>query len=228
MGAADPTVASLALAAAGGLAGSFHCLGMCGAFPLALSSGAPRRRVSRQLLYQLGRVNALVFIGAISGALGAAVLAGSSTILATRILSVFAGAVMLSLGFEMLGWTGGLTSRLAFAVSGAIARPLQSVIRSPSPVAPLALGVANAFLPCHLVYAFAAQAAATATPVAGMLTMLAFGAGTVPALLGLGLFGGSMSARTRGRFDRVVALALLVYGVILFGRAFSAGPGHVH
>ncbi len=221
-------MAGYALAAAGGMAGSLHCLGMCGAFPLALASGPRPRRVARQLLYQLGRVNALIFIGAVSGALGATVLAGSSLFVATRVLSVFAGTVMVVLGLEMLGWTTGLTNRLAVIVNGAVARPLRGVIASPSPAAPLALGVLNAFLPCHLVYAFAAQAAASATPVAGMLTMLAFGAGTVPAMLGLGLFGGSVSARVRGGFDRFVAIALVAYGLILFGRAFLTGEGHVH
>ncbi len=224
----DPTAAGYALAAAGGLAGSLHCLGMCGAFPLALASEVPQRRVGRQLLYQLGRVNALVFIGAVSGALGATVLAGASLGFAARALSVFAGTVMVVLGVEMLGWISGLTGRIALAVNAVVARPLRAVIASPSPAAPLALGVLNAFLPCHLVYAFAAQSAASGTPVAGMLTMLAFGAGTVPAMLGLGLFGGSISARVRGGFDRFVAIALVVYGAVLVVRGLLFSAGHHH
>jgi sulfite exporter TauE/SafE len=226
---AEPSGAGYALAFAGGLAGSLHCLGMCGAFPLALAR-APGGRVGRQLLYHLGRLNALAFIGAISGALGATLLAGAPIAMASRVLALGAGVVMVVLGLEMLGLTTALTSRLAVAVNAAVARPLRGVIASPSLAAPLALGCLNAFLPCHLVYAFAAQAAVSGTPLAGMMTMLAFGAGTVPAMFGLGLFGGTISAGVRAGFDRVVAVALIGYGMIVASRFFLdvATTGHVH
>lgn len=224
----DPSVGGYVLAVAGGAAGSLHCLGMCGAFPLALAAGHSRHRVARQLLYQLGRLNALVFIGAVSGALGAALLLGAPLAVAARILATVAGLVMILLGVEMLGWATGLTNRLALAVNAAVARPLRGVIASPSLAAPLALGVLNAFLPCHLVYAFAAQAAASGTPSTGALTMLAFGAGTVPAMLGVGLFGSGMSAAARVRFDRFVAVALLLYGALLIARPLLPAAGHAH
>jgi sulfite exporter TauE/SafE len=59
-----------------GLAGSLHCVGMCGMFPWTLAGHAPNRPLARQLLYNRGRVNTRVVIGALSGALGA-VLVGS-------------------------------------------------------------------------------------------------------------------------------------------------------
>ena len=223
-----PPGAAYALAFAGGLAGSLHCLGMCGAFPLALAGGAPGRRIGRQLLYHLGRLNVLAFIGAISGGLGATLVAGTSMAMAARGLALGAGAVMVVLGLEMLGVTTALTSRLAVGVSTMLARPLRGVLASPSPWAPLLLGGLNAFLPCHLVYAFAAQAAVAGTPQAGALTMLAFGAGTVPALLGLGAFGGRISVAVRSGFDRVVAVALVGYGLIVAARFFAVTGGHGH
>ena len=59
------------VAFAGGLLGSVHCLGMCGGFPLALAR--TRSGLRTQLLYNLGRLNSLLFVGVASGALGAAV-----------------------------------------------------------------------------------------------------------------------------------------------------------
>ncbi|MBU6283754.1 sulfite exporter TauE/SafE family protein, partial [bacterium] len=41
----------LVVAFLGGLAGSLHCVGMCGGFPLALARGASPRPWARQLLY---------------------------------------------------------------------------------------------------------------------------------------------------------------------------------
>ena len=229
MSAVDASLGGYAIAAVGGFAGSLHCLGMCGAFPLALSARGRGSRVVRQLLYQLGRVNALVFIGVLSGLAGATLVAGTSFAVASRVLAAVAGGVMIALGVEMLGLVRGLTGRVAFAIQGAVARPLRGIIASSSPAAPVALGMLNAFLPCHLVYAFAAQAAASGTPVAGGLTMLAFGAGTVPALLALGLFGESISPQFRRRFDRIVAGALIAYGLVLVATAaLASGGGHAH
>lgn len=224
----EPAGAAYALAFAGGVAGSLHCLGMCGAFPLALGAGSPKRRIARQVLYHVGRVNALAFIGAVSGALGAVLLIGGPIALASRILALVAGAVMVVLGLEMLGVTTALTSRLALAVNATIARPLRGAISSPSFAAPLALGGLNAFLPCSLVYAFAAQAAVSGTPVDGMLTMLAFGLGTVPAMLGLGLLGHRISAGVRLGFDRAVAVSLVVYGIVTASRIFLEPASHAH
>jgi hypothetical protein len=49
------------------------------------------------------------------------------------------------------------------------------------------LGVALGFLPCGFLYAALAAAAATADPLQGALAMLAFGLGTVPALVLVGI-----------------------------------------
>ena len=66
----DAAVVAYLLIFLGGVAGSLHCVGMCGAFPLAVSGGASGRNLTRQVLYNVGRLNALVFIGAVSGAAG--------------------------------------------------------------------------------------------------------------------------------------------------------------
>ncbi len=51
------------------------------------------------------------------------------------------------------------------------------------------LGVALGFLPCGILYAALAAAAATASPWYGATAMFCFGLGTVPALFAVGLFG---------------------------------------
>jgi sulfite exporter TauE/SafE len=59
--------------------------------------------------------------------------------------------------------------------------------------------------------------------------MLAFGAGTVPAMLGIGLAGERLPGWLRQGADRVVAVLLVAYGLVLAaqGALFTAG-GHVH
>jgi sulfite exporter TauE/SafE len=212
----------------GGLAGSLHCVGMCGGFPLALAGARAARPVRRQLLYNAGRLHALVFIGALSGAAGAAVVTVAPLRAVERALALGAGAVMVLAGLEMLGLTTRL-GRAGAALAGAtVGRVLAGVLRSGSPAAPLALGVFNAFLPCQLVYAFAARAASTASVTDGMLTMLAFGLGTVPAMLALGV--GRLLARpaVRAGLTRVSAVAVLLFGLMTIARGLDALPHALH
>ena len=218
----------------GGLAGSLHCVGMCGAFPLALTgaaSGAARsRNLWRQILYNVGRLNTLIFIGAISGALGAVFVAAGPMRLFARLLAIIAGTFMIVVGLEGLGVLAQITSRGAAIAQATVGRALGGVMRSRSPVAPLALGVFNAFLPCQLIYAFAARAASTASVADGMLTMLCFGLGTVPAMLSLGVAGVLARPTVRARLSIAAGVLVIAFGVLTMLRGFDVLPhaGHLH
>lgn len=86
----------------GGLAGSLHCVGMCGAFPLALARARQQGNLARQVLYNAGRLNTLAFVGALSGGLGAALVASPSVQLAERLLARPALRSRLSLAAGVL------------------------------------------------------------------------------------------------------------------------------
>jgi sulfite exporter TauE/SafE len=138
-----------------------------------------------------------------------------------------AGVVLIGVGLELLGLARVVPARLADLARRTIGRALRLVIQSRSRAAPLALGVFNAFLPCHLVYAFAAQAAHAGTPATGALTMLAFGAGTVPLMATLGV-AGQWAPRLARHTTRPAGLVMLVFGVVMLLRAsgWLDGQGH--
>ena len=211
----------------GGLAGSLHCVGMCGGFPVALGARARRRNLLRQILYNAGRLNALVFIGALSGAAGAALVAGGSVRTLERGLATVAGAFMVVVGLEMLGVLAQVTSRGAAIAQATVGRLLGGVIHSRSLAAPLALGVFNAFLPCQLIYAFAARAASTASVSDGMLTMLCFGLGTVPAMLSLGVARVLARPSVRVRLGRAAGILVIAFGLVTLLRGLDLMP-HAH
>lgn len=223
-------VLSLVTVFLGGLAGSLHCVGMCGGFPLALARGGTSNRLLRQVLYNFGRLNTLVFIGAVSGAAGAVVVAAGPAHGVERLLAILAGSFMIVVGLEVLGVLSQITGRGAALAQATVGRWLAGVIRSPSLAAPLALGVFNAFLPCQLIYAFAARAASTASVVEGMLTMLCFGLGTVPAMLALGAAGFLARPAVRARLSVASGLLIIVFGVVTLLRGFEVLPhaAHVH
>jgi sulfite exporter TauE/SafE len=212
----------------GGIAGSLHCVGMCGAFPLALGGGGAQNRLLRQLLYNLGRLHTLVFIGAVSGAAGAALVGIAPVRAVEQALAVLAGTIMIVVGLEVLGVLAQLSNRAVALVQATVGRLLGGVMRSRSLAAPLALGVFNAFLPCQLIYAFAAYAAGTASISAGMLTMLAFGLGTMPAMLALGLARVLARPALRARLSLMSGVVVIVFGVVTLLRGFDVLPHRHH
>ena len=95
---------------------------------------------------------------------------------------------------------------------------MRSLQTSQSPAAPVAFGVFNGFLPCPLVYAFAAQAASTAAPLSGLLVMLSFGLGTFPAMLMMGGVGRVLAPAWRQRGVWLAGSFILLLGLITLGR----------
>jgi uncharacterized protein len=165
------------------LAGSLHCVAMCGGFVCMLRGGP-----GRQLVYNLGRVCSYLFIGALAGHAGMFLVelcGAQNAIAAQRVLALLSGLLMVVVGLQFAGllrhaaprWPGALVSRL---------RPL---LQAPGLAPPLALGTLNGWLPCPLVYAFAAQAASSGNAAAGATLMFWFGLGTFPAMLAAAALG---------------------------------------
>jgi hypothetical protein len=171
-----------------GFAGSVHCVGMCGGFACAIGRDTRGRAatVRRHLLYNLGRVTSYAFIGAACGTLGLVLVGhdggGAGASAAQRVLALMSGALMVLIGLQFLGVLAHGPARLG-EVTERLARALRGALNVPGPAMPLAFGVLNGLLPCPLVYAFAAQAAASGGPAAGVSLMLLFGLGTFPAML---------------------------------------------
>jgi uncharacterized protein len=161
-------VTQLAVIFLAGMAGSFHCVGMCGGFACALGRdprGSRAATVLRHLLYNTGRVVSYMFLGTLAGLLGATLMTGDGTGLAVtgqRVLAVLAGVLMIVMALQLLGLLQRLHVAAGDAVARSVAVPLRGLLGAPGRGAPLAFGVFNGFLPCPLVYAFVALAAASA------------------------------------------------------------------
>ncbi|MCE7989454.1 MAG: sulfite exporter TauE/SafE family protein [Caldilinea sp. CFX5] len=214
------------------LAGISHCAGMCG--PLVSAFVLHRRQqraevTSPLLTFQLGRLTTYVLLGLVAGALGAAV---RLTVVAQgwqSAMSIVMGLLMLVAGLNLLGWWPThftiLPARLLYRVNGWIRRTLHQQ----HPTATFALGLSNGLLPCAAVYAVLLLAATTGDALRGALTMFIFGLGTLPALLGVGLFAAQAGLRLRGQLYRVAALLIVLVGLqlTLRGLALSQHVAHV-
>jgi sulfite exporter TauE/SafE len=221
-----------------GFAGSFHCIGMCGGFACALGIGQVERSsaIVRQLLYNLGRLTTYAFIGVLAGSMGQALCTSAgvtNTVIdgplstSQQLLSVASGVLMLLMALQFFGFRRLDHVAVGFG-GGAFVSSFRAMLAAPGLAAPLAFGVFNGFLPCPLVYAFAAQATATAHGLSGMLTMIAFSLGTFPAMLMMGGVGRAIGPAWRRRGVRLAGGFILVFGLITLGRGLLPLMGHEH
>lgn len=215
-------VSTHALIFVAGIAGSMHCVGMCGGFACALAPD-PRGRaatVRRHLVYNGGRVFTYCFLGAVAGWIGGELLASP----AQRLLAIVSGVLMVYIGLQFFGIFVPREMRPVGVIGIVDVSALRTMLKSPRPAAPLAFGVLNGFLPCPLVYAFAAQAASSGGALPGLGVMLAFGLGTFPAMLAMGGAGAWLRGRhagaTRWRLHGVRAAGafIVLLGVITLVR----------
>jgi uncharacterized protein len=223
---------------AAGFAGSFHCLGMCGGFACGLGRD-PRGRgatVLRHLIYNSGRLTTYCFLGALAGALGQVVctrqgtifmLLGGSLDAAQRILAIVAGLLMITMALQFFGLLQAFHRLTVGFGTSTIATSLRSLMTARSHAAPLAFGVFNGFLPCPLVYAFAAEAASTSQALAGFLTMVSFGLGTFPAMLMMAGVGRVLAPAWRQRGVWLAGSCILLLGIVTLGRGILPFDAHV-
>jgi sulfite exporter TauE/SafE len=184
-----------------GLIGSAtHCAGMCGPFvlsqvatrmeqvPLAAMSEWRRLSGAALLPYHLGRATTYAALGAVGGAAAGALAGWGGFRFLAALLLACAALFLLAMAVPRLkAVLGGSTGESWWSrTMGAWARPL---FAHPTGLRGYALGVALGFIPCGLLYAALAAAAATADPLAGAFAMLAFAAGTAPALVAVGAIG---------------------------------------
>ncbi len=224
---------------AAGFAGSFHCIGMCGGFACALGRdprGGGGATVLRHLFYNSGRLTTYCFIGALAGALGQVIctrqgatlmLPSGSLDTAERALAVVAGLLMIAMALQFFGLLQAF-HRLAVGFGGSVfAMSLRSLLTTRSRAAPLAFGVFNGFLPCPLVYAFAAEAVSTGQALPGFLTMASFGLGTFPAMLMMGGLGRILAPAWRQRGVWLAGSCILLLGIITLGRGVLPLGAHL-
>jgi sulfite exporter TauE/SafE len=223
---------------AAGFAGSFHCIGMCGGFACALGRDPHGHgaTVLRHLLYNTGRLTTYCFLGGLAGALGQVIctpqgmtvsLVGGSLDAAQRILAIVAGLLMIAMALQFFGLLQGLHRLVIGFSSSAFAVALRSLLTAHGRTAPLAFGVVNGFLPCPLVYAFAAEAASTAGVLPGFLTMASFGLGTFPAMLMMGGVGRVLAPVWRQRGVWLAGSCILLLGLITLGRGILPLAAHI-
>ncbi len=240
-------ISNLVLAFVTGIISSFgHCLGMCGGIVAIYSARQAAQitaadnkpgllaRIVSFLPLHLGRITTYTFFGALIGLAGSLLDQVSGMMGWQGVFSILVGIAMLLVALSLMGFLPPIeVALLSMSAGNSPMARMRGLFGKRSFLSTLTLGILWGFLPCGLVFAMLVLAARTQTIWGGALTMLFFGLGTVPTLLGFGLAANLLSPKLRGGLQKFAALLILLFAVqtILRGLAvahlipsFSFGP----
>jgi sulfite exporter TauE/SafE len=205
---------ALLMAFLAGLLGSGHCLGMCGSLVSAffIRFVPPHARMGAILAYHGGRIGVYALVGALAGALGMALTSTGLIGKVQGVLQIIVGLVVIALGVDLLGlrwfrvsydfWPMNRLQR--FFVRAGESGPIRGAWVG---------GMINGVMPCSLTLAMAVKATATESAPSGALLMLAFGVGTLPAMLFVSTLFGRLGATLRGHLLKAAAVVVIALGV---------------
>lgn len=219
-----------------GLMGAAHCVGMCAGIVGALSSQQakhhnlslgqlthPKQKSSpfaQQLMlvlsYNVGRISSYTLAGAVVGGFssGLGLLFNIDAYL--LFLRAIAGLMMVATGLYIAQfWTGVMKveyiGKFIWRGLAPIAQKLVPVRTSPQAIL---AGLLWGWLPCGLVYSTLTWSVAANSALEGGLIMLAFGLGTLPALLSMGMAATQLSYWVQKKAVRQFSgIILIVFGV---------------
>lgn len=175
-----------------GLLGGGHCIGMCGGFVSAVSVYLPQQKSNKLIFlftYNTGRILSYAIAGVLAGLLGASSFFLNHILPIQNILYLLSSGMLILLGLYLAGIWHGLT--YLEKIGGVLWQHIQPYSKKFIPIKnlkhALILGGLWGWLPCGLVYSVLIAAIATGSALNGGLLMLAFGLGTLPTLLAMGL-----------------------------------------
>ncbi|OEY68046.1 cytochrome biogenesis protein [Marinobacter sp. X15-166B] len=203
-----------------GFLGSTHCLGMCGGISASLSMALPvgrgfRVRQTLMLLaFNGARIASYVLIATLIALLSTQASAQWGPLgLGLRTL---AGVLLILMGLSMAQWWQGIryVEKLGAPVWARLAPLTARLLPVRHPVQALALGSLWGWLPCGLVYSTLGWAALQPSVAGAAGTMLFFGLGTLPSMLGTGFAARSITRlRSHTGFRSITGTLLILFGV---------------
>lgn len=216
--------ASYLAAAIIGLFSSLHCIGMCGSIIGTLTySLSPELRNNKPALftivlsYNLGRITSYALAGAIAGTLYTFLSLPLTQGQAHRFLQIISALVITGAGLYIGGWF----PRFAYIekLGSRFWKLIEPFGRKLIPVKTrteaFLFGMVWGWLPCGLIYTALTVAAATGDVLHSAITMLSFGLGTLPAVVGVGIMTSMLTKLARiQHFKHAVGILLIVLALL--------------
>ncbi len=204
-----------------GLAGSLHCVGMCGpiAMALPLQGRSSREKLTGGLLYNAGRITTYTSFGLVAGWLGAGLRWFEWQ---QRISLILGITILLFMIVPAIIPVHRLQSAIQTRMSG-IRQTLARVLFRGTPTAMFATGMLNGLLPCGLVYMALAGSAISGDPLQGAAFMALFGIGTTPVMLATVRMGSLLHRQMRQKLRKMYPALLIIMAILLIFRGLDLG-----
>jgi sulfite exporter TauE/SafE len=209
-----------------GLAGSFHCIGMCGpiAFILPIDKSSVAKTFIQTFLYHFGRLISYAIIGILFGFLGKGLyLAGFQ-----QNLSILMGVIMiLTVIIPVRIFNKFNFSKPLYKLIGKLKQNLGLYLNKKSNKALFTIGFLNGFLPCGLVYMALIGAISTGNAFQGGLYMAVFGLGTIPMMSGVILLGNFINISIRNKIQKIIPILVIIIGLLFILRGLGLGIPYI-
>lgn len=202
-----------------GLAGSLHCVGMCS--PLVAAATFNKPFMPSKLLYNGGRILMYGLLGAGAAAVGTLFDLRPLQNQVSAALGVLLVLVaLMGLAHLRLPAAGKLANRLVVTLKQLFGRAL----KHKTPLFIFVTGALNGLLPCGLTYLALLFCFTLPAPSDGFIYMLIFGAGTLPAMIGVSWLWGWVARRFPVSLQTLTMVSLLALGVMLIARGGLVHP----
>lgn len=200
-----------------GLAGSLHCVGMCGPIVMALpfSESSWFSRLTSNVIYFTGKALTYAIMGFAIGLVGLTFIPKGFQ----QWVSIGSGIIIL-----VMTWAPKLIkSNVGSSINSKLAKLMSSYMKETSLSKHLILGLLNGALPCGMVY-MALAASITAGGVwQSALFMFVFGLGTVPLLFLIGVSKQAFSFKRRKMLQNSIPYIATVLALLFILRGLSLG-----
>ncbi|BCX88441.1 conserved hypothetical protein [Methylomarinovum tepidoasis] len=203
-----------ALALMIGFMTSFHCVGMCGALVLSYTTqdaALGRPRYLSHFWYGLGKTLSYTAIGAAFAALGGIV---AFTPGLRGAIAIAAGIFLVLFGLNLLGI---VRLRVQLRTPPALMRFIGRQYKKRSH--PFVIGLLNGLMiVCGPLQAMYILAAGTSDPRQGAALLFCFGIGTLPVMLGFGVFASTLSKSVGPVLVKFSSVVVILMGAVMLNR----------
>lgn len=204
------------------LIGSPHCAGMCGGFAI-IASQDKQQPLLNSCFYHIGRLVTYIFLGIVAFYIGSTVEKFFAQMGIQHAAAAIVGVILIVYGVgALLGKRFlNLDSTTLGKISNLVRFGRGIAVKLPSPLRNFTLGFFSTWLPCGWLYVFVLLAAKSESLLASVVGMSAFWIGTLPVLVGVGIFGKFISDRIRISVPTISAILILSAGFFSLYSHFS-------
>ncbi|MDD3341071.1 MAG: sulfite exporter TauE/SafE family protein [Bacilli bacterium] len=194
---------TLAMLFVTGLLTSIHCVSMCGAINLAVSS-SKNKNYKKPIFYNLGRLTSYTVLGGMIGLLGSIF---KINIYFQSFVIIVASVCMFIMALNMMGVIS-FTPKIKWP-------KWMKKIRGKGP---FTIGLLNGLMPCGPLQAMQVYALSTGSFFYGAASMFLFCLGTIPLMLFVGILSNFLNQKNRIILNKISTVLILLLSLVMLNR----------